>query len=243
MEIIYKQLESYSIPSDVTKIGKECFARCKELKQLNGTERIKAYEKDCFKGSPIKLNSKNQVTIFQELSKEQKNYLEEWTGLQWNAILFDSNVDDWSMKTSKFNERIMGKKQLVFIIQDEDGEIFGFYFNNQVNNKQSWTQSDTNSFYFNLQSNGRLPKPMKFKQRNLSCITIFSSGKETLFTFGDIHLSKENHKEKSYCTDVEFQSQSFGDYNGIKNALCGKSIFNGEGKYFFPIRIMVIQMK
>ena len=37
--------------------------------------------------------------------------------------LFDSNVDDWNVYTSVFNERIIGKKQIVFLIEEEDGEV------------------------------------------------------------------------------------------------------------------------
>ena len=67
------------------------------------------------------------------LSANEKNQLEEWTGLKCSDIVFDSDVDNWSVRTSVFNERIIGKKQLVFLIEDKDeGEKFGYYLNTEV---------------------------------------------------------------------------------------------------------------
>ena len=75
----------------------------------------------------------------------------EWTGLKWGETLFDSNVDNWSKDTSVLNERIIGKKQLVFIIEDDRGEIFGYYMNTEVIEKYCERQeTDLKSFHFNL---------------------------------------------------------------------------------------------
>ena len=66
------------------------------------------------------------------LNGDQVKQLEEWTGLECGEILFDSTVDDWAMRTSVFDERIIGRKQLIFLIEDEDGEKFGYYLNTEV---------------------------------------------------------------------------------------------------------------
>ena len=66
-----------------------------------------------------------------------------------------------------FNEKIIGKKQLIFVIEDEDGEIFGYYCNTQIIEEYGFfsckQKTDNESFEFNLQSkNNRSEKPMKF---------------------------------------------------------------------------------
>ena len=48
------------------------------------------------------------------LNVEQIKQLEEWTRLKCGEVLFDSNKDDWAENTSVFNDRIVGKKHLVF---------------------------------------------------------------------------------------------------------------------------------
>ena len=102
------------------------------------------------------------------LSDFQKEQLEEWTGLKIDELLFDSTTDNWSPKTSILNEKIIGKRQLVFLIEDEDGEKFGSYLNTKIVEKYyQYQETDNKSFHFNLQSNGRLPKPMKFEIKNL----------------------------------------------------------------------------
>ena len=87
------------------------------------------------------------------LNGDQVKQLEEWTGLECGEILFDSTVDNWSKETTVFNERILGKKQLSFLIEDEDGEKFGYYLNTEVIEKYGYYQeTDSKSFKFNLQS-------------------------------------------------------------------------------------------
>ena len=47
---------------------------------------------------------------------------EEWTELKYSEIVFDSDEDNWSINTSVFAEKIMGKDQLLFLIEDEKEE-------------------------------------------------------------------------------------------------------------------------
>ena len=51
------------------------------------------------------------------------------------------------------------------MIEDEDGEIFGYYLNTEIVEEYRWYQvTDSKSFHFNLQSkNNRLNQPMKFE--------------------------------------------------------------------------------
>ena len=59
-----------------------------------------------------------------EHQKEMKQIrqLEEWTGLQWGEVVFDSDKDNWSVNTSVFDDKIKGKKQLLFVIENDVGE-------------------------------------------------------------------------------------------------------------------------
>ena len=56
-------------------------------------------------------------------------------------------------------------------------------------------------------------------------------------------LCKENYKSSSCC----IQKEGEYDYQGISNAVCGRTRYyeNDErkGKYFTPLRIMVIKME
>ena len=60
------------------------------------------------------------------LDENEKNQLEQWTNKKCGEVIFDSDKDNWSKDTSVFNERIIGKKQLVFLIEDSEGEKFGY---------------------------------------------------------------------------------------------------------------------
>ena len=187
--------------------------------------------------------NKIKQKIDYNLTTEKINQLEQWTGLKCNEILFDSKIDNWSKETSNFNDLIIGKRQLVFLIEDTTGEKFGYYLNTEIIEKYDYVRvgTDNSSFQFNLESNGRLPGSMRFEIRDIRCgYCLCAKSSDKLINLGDISLCKENKKNKSYCA----QSLSFFNYHGIENALCGKiSSYKRDDQHFTPKRIIVIQMK
>ena len=133
---------------------------------------------------------------------------------------------------------------LSFVV--EEGEIFGYYMNTEVIEKYyEYQETDLKSFHFNLQTKGRINKPMKYEIKNLKKggIVFWKKSDDNLIDLGDIYLMKENRKNESFCD----QNEDEFDYEGIPNALCGKTLYEDEneewkGERFCPIRIKVIQM-
>ena len=243
-EIELKQLETFTIPTSVTKLSEYCFANCKKLTEIKGLENVKEYGKGCFFNCQKLYESENPLfdyyktkTEYKMLSKFQKDQLEEWTELKCSEILFDSNLDDWKIDTSVFNERIIGKSKLIFIIEDDYGEKFGYYLNTEVIEKYDDNQqTDWKTFHFNLQSNGRLPKPSNFKIKNLNegGIHLYQISSDYLIKIGKIFIMKENYKNYSYYDQIDHF-----DFQRIAKALCGRTY----PERFTPYRVLVIQMK
>ena len=208
--------------------------KAKEKQRINEKTHTKMNSKDEFSEELVK-NEYN-------LTSEQNQKLEEWTGLHCSDILFDSDVDDWS-NPENFNKKIIEKQQLTFLIEDEDGELFGYYFDTKILKTYNYYQeTDSNSFHFNLQSkNQRLKEPMKFKIKDLKkgAIQLYDNSDQWLIVFGDIYLKNFIYKNESYC----YQSENYFNYNGTENALCGKEPENYGEMYFTPKRILVIQME
>ena len=258
-------LTSITIPSDVTKLSDYCFANCSYLREIKGIENIKEFGKGCFFNCSKRLKerypevNKNIEEYLNEVVKENhRKQIEEWTRMKYNGIIFNSDVDNWSIYTSVFNKRISQKKQLIFLIEDTDGNIFGYYLNTQFDDNifhcGMSAESDSKTFHFNLQTKYyRLPGPMKFEIKDSETrgykmfdywnfqksggYCCFSNNHESLITLGDIHLFKENDKNQSYCN----QDGKTFNYYGIENALRGyQSRYNNK---FIPKRILVIQMK
>ena len=94
------------------------------------------------------------------LSLSEIIQLEEWTNKKCSEVLFDSNKDNWSQNTSVFDDRVHGKNQLIFVVEDTNNNKFGGYIGSTIN-QLGWT-TDSNAFVFSLKSNGRLKKMMKF---------------------------------------------------------------------------------
>ena len=130
----------------------------------------------------------------------------------------------------------------MFLIEDEDDEMFGFYFNKEIPLNEKYCENDDKSFYFILNSK-RKTSPMKFNQRTNKCpygIHLFSKHSDKLIRLGDISLYKEGFKEKSYCRGINGNCD--GNYNGIPDGLCGMDKRNNGLLFFIPKRILVIQM-
>ena len=129
----------------------------------------------------------------------------------------------------------------MFVIEDDNDEMFGFYFNKQIPLNEKYSKTDKYSFYFILNSK-RKTSPLKFNLMTYSWyeIHLFSKRSYKLIRLGDILLFKEDSKEKSYCRGINGSHD--GNYNGITNGLCGIDKRNNGLLFFIPKRILVIQM-
>ena len=157
----------------------------------------------------------------------QRKQIEEWTGLKYVTILFDSDIDDCSTE-KVFKERVMGKKQIVLIVEDFRRNKFGGYLNRveeEVYLYEIWRfVPDTTSFFFSLESNGRLPQMTKITAFDECCADdiceewipfIFFENEEILlliYQFSKRYLCEMGIKEIDQCelrklvtgTDADF---------------------------------------
>ena len=207
------------------------------------------YPKDDFTfRNDRRIKARRTLYVPYYMTRTERKMIQEWTGLKCSEILFHTDIDNWTESICSFNERIIGKKQLVFLIEEENGERFGFYMNNEVEDTMDrLNKIDDKSFYFNVFSNGRLPNPMKFELTKLDNFgyTLYETSSDKLIILGDLVLYKENNKNESYYTYDETNNNV--DFHEIKNALCGKSN-RWENNIHYnekinPKRILVIQME
>ena len=240
-EITEKEESMKKIKEDIEKEKKEMLSIKVELEELM---RELKKERNEFNEKKSEYIQKNEIynyipNIKYNLLNHQIKQLEEWTSLKCSDVLFDSDRDNWKERTSVFDSKIIGNKQLVFLIEDEDGEKFGYYLNSEIiDNYISTMKTDQKSFLFNLESNGRLSEAMKFeiKDKYKGGYKLCDKSQYWLIELGDIRLFKENNKNDSHC----YQNDDIFDYHGIDKALCGKKEFYNS---FIPKRIVVIQMQ
>ena len=48
--------------------------------------------------------------------------------------IFDSDINKWMMTSSVFENKLVGEKSIVFIIEDMNENIFGAYIENKITN-------------------------------------------------------------------------------------------------------------
>ena len=80
---------------------------------------------------------------------------EEWIGLKYNTILFDSEYCNWTIGKSTFDKRLYQKNKFIIVIEDTQKNIFGGYINERINEKfnlnsyiYKYTYNDLKSFLF-----------------------------------------------------------------------------------------------
>ena len=249
---IVKSLKSFTIPSIITKLSDYCFANCNHLTEINGLENVKEFGKGCFINCPLLNQKKNRIIkkniteyINEIISIQRKKQIEELIGMKCIDIVFNSDIDDWNQETSLFNNRIFEKQQLVFLIEDEEENIFGYYLHSKVlvdydydQSCYKYTKTDSKTFTFHLHlTNKSLIKLMNIEpnyEGNHS-FEFYHDESVCLIRLGGIVLYKENRKEESYCGICEDKI----DENS-------KECFEQNEKnwiQFTPKRIIVIQMK
>ena len=183
--------------------------------------------------------NENEMRKQTRLTSNQLKQLEEWTNLKCSEIVFDTEKDKWKAGNCVLNKNIIGKKQLLFLIEDEDGEKFGYYLNTEVKTDfENRCIVDKKTFHFNLQSqNGRLNKPMKFeiKDTKWGGYKMSDDNAGRLIWLGNIILYKEGMRNRCDCEQKEDEF----NFHGIKKALCGKV----HPEEFTIKRILVIQME
>lgn len=156
-----------------------------------------------------------------DLNSSQIKTLETWTHLTIKKILFDTEKDSWSANNCPLNSRILYKNRLLFLIENEDGQMYGYYLNTTIPEKyEQIIETDEKSFHFNLNANNRLPFPMKFEIRDTvwGGISLQHEKSESLIFLGDLVLMKSEKKNQSYC----WESHDLFNYHITGHPLCGK---------------------
>ncbi|BFU24553.1 TLD, putative [Entamoeba histolytica] len=231
-----KRQEEEKEKERLQKINQEKDARFKKIK----SEIEKKQEERKRKEEERKRQEEERKRQEEERKrKEEIHQIEKWTNRKVGNILFDSDIDDWNKNTSVFDQRIMNKEHIIIIIEDEEGNKFGGYVNEKIDEVDGYI-NDSKSFVFSLESNGRMKGMMKFDiKQPQHAFWLDNQSYDWLFAFGlggyfcDIYVYKENNKTESWCEQYSFE------YEGISNALCGKEWPNR----FTTKRIIVIEMK
>ena len=173
------------------------------------------------------------------LEKNELKQLEEWTNKKCSEVIFDSNKDDWSTNTSVFDSKIKNKSNLVFIVEEENNNKFGYYFNGTVNTNGSDMKAQ-GSFMFTLKSNGRINGMYKFEEKsNVSGLQLYQKSSGYLFyAHAGIEIYSQNNKTSSHV----YEFSSYFDFHGTSKAFHPNCINDSNTPNFTPKRFTVIQM-
>ena len=193
-----------------------------ELKRIN--------EKEMLKGRQDRLKQFKKYLNENEIAK-----LEEWCGGNIDNLCFDSDRLKWEQKKSQFDQCVLNKANLLFIVEADNGYKFGSYIDVVIDRFALQERNyegiiDPNAFVFALR-----PDYMeKFRVKSdMSAMRLLKPEEPGLFIIGknDICIKKENHRKKCVCLQNSF------DYRGATHCLIE------NGKEFRTKRVLVFQIR
>ena len=128
--------------------------------------------------------------------------------------IFDSNVDDWTKGSSCFYDRVMKRKELIFVFETTGGNIIGFYLSqpidSQVENVDGEYRgkyiADSNAFLLKLNWNKNENKINCEKypilpEESGNAFHIYNKDSQVLLAIGvfDLCIYKKDSLNQSYC--------------------------------------------
>ncbi|ELP84201.1 hypothetical protein EIN_258950 [Entamoeba invadens IP1] len=183
---------------------------------------------------------KEEVSKPQHVENVQVNFsgsqeIEQLSGLKVGKVLFDSGRDNWAKNTSVFGDKILHKQNLLFLVEDDNRNIFGGVLYEKVVKEKEFVGSQR-FFVFSLERNG-IVNPRKYELKgsnNQYAFYLYCKSHECLFGFGGGHaigVFKKGSLSRSYC-NPSLQSSSYTAKLGDLT----------DGRYFKVKTIKVYQL-
>ena len=79
--------------------------------------------------------------------------------IEYQEVIFDSNICDWSINSSTFDERLLDKENIIIMIEIEDNIKFGIYIHERINQINQHIK-DSKSFIFSFSAALKASAPL-----------------------------------------------------------------------------------
>ena len=155
------------------------------------------------------------------------SFLNKWTGKTIKEIIFDSSIHSYEKFESEFHEKVINRKELLFVVKSIDGYLFGQYVQSQIQSygDNSWIE-DEKSFIFSFKENIPIHYPI-LQKRKENAFKLCSKHSNGLFAMGFYDIFIRKHSD--ICTFYQGNDCSF-DYNGKCCPIVGKIGFGTSFK-------------
>ena len=134
---------------DVKRIIVYEMEETKEMKQQREREEQEERQSDLLRWR----NEKEEV--------ERK--INELSGKQVKEIIFDTEINKWTISGNEFGSKINQKKDVIVLVEDENKNLFGGYIGNEIVIGQN--VKDDSCYVFSLRKNGVF-NPKKYQRIN-----------------------------------------------------------------------------
>ena len=166
-------------------------------------------------------------------------HLEKWTRKKCGEILFDSQTDNWNFNSSIFENKVKGKRNVSFIVEDDQCNKYGYYFDSTPIEINRWMKNK-NSFLFSFKINGKFNENGKYEEKDASeGLFVGNKSNEWIIHINwGFWIKKQNISNPLHVS----QHSDYFNYHNVSNAL-HHDVSHNSGKDGNLKRFIVIQMK
>ena len=169
------------------------------------------------------------------------SYIETWSQLSYQSVIFDSNVCTWNSNDSQFHTLISNRKEIAIVIENEDTTRFGCFIYANIdtidfskeNNESYYSFSDPKSFIFTFYNGNPSYFGMVDEFKNDKTFTVYNPKHNSLFSIGkplerEISINVQGSNSKIHYPNTPFYTitpstvfckKRYGDCINVKRLL------------------------
>lgn len=175
-----------------------------EIKEMSKREHTPELQLKEIKEQKENIEKLKQINFKSFFRHKHFEYIENLLNAKMNSIIFDTEKDNWNIRTSEFEKRIVNKKCLLFYIEFDKNIKIIFYLPETIKKVNKTYSNSKEKHIICLISKNSITIPT-LEKSDLD-FTIFEENSSELFTIGKTILSIKKESKKV---------QSTIDYNKI----------------------------
>ena len=203
--------------------------------------KLMSIEEEIYNEKKSRLETMLRSEVKRELKgiveKDEMKKLEEWTNMKCQDVLFDSTKDNWNQNMSVFNNKIIGKRNLIFLVTSSKNVKFGSFIHSPITHigEVKKEQSDTTSFTFSFKN--RNFRKYSIRRNASTVMWTYNPSDNLLFGIGSNDFNINKNGKQSVLAQQQKPNATF-EYGSEAHPFTGES-----GNNFIHKRVVVIQMK
>ena len=133
----HRKDECYLINDNKTILFTPSRIRVFQMEKSEEIEKLKEHQRnEMIEKEDQKLKELTEEMKYNPINEIKQ--MEELLSMKFKEVVFDSDYCNWEQNTSTFDLRIIGKHQLMFLVETKSNETFGWFIYSRLNDSYNY---------------------------------------------------------------------------------------------------------